>query len=92
MKGENRGALRVRFEHAATGLIAHDRPVQALEIAGADKVFHAAKAKIAGDTLLVSSPAVKEPVAVRYAWSNAPIANLYSGSGLPAVPFRSDSW
>jgi len=85
-------ALRVRFEHAATGLIAHDRPVQALEIAGADKVFHAATAKIAGDTLLVSSPAVKEPVAVRYAWSNAPAANLYNGSGLPAAPFRSDDW
>jgi len=85
-------ALRVRFAHAGTGLVAHDKPVQALEIAGADKVFHPATAKIVRDTLLVSSPAVKEPVAVRYAWSNAPLANLYNGAGLPAAPFRSDAW
>lgn len=85
-------ALRVRFQHAATGLVAHNRPVQSLEIAGADKVFHPATGKIDRGTLLVSSPAVKEPVAVRYAWSNAPAANLFNGSGLPAAPFRSDSW
>jgi sialate O-acetylesterase len=35
---------------------------------------------------------VKEPVAVRYAWSNAPVANLFNGAGLPAAPFRSDDW
>jgi sialate O-acetylesterase len=85
-------ALRVRFNHAGSGLVAHQRPVQSLEIAGADKVFYAATAKIERDTLLVLSPSVKDPVAVRYAWSNAPIANLYSGSGLPAAPFRSDDW
>ena len=78
--------------HAGSGLVAHQRPTQSLEIAGADKVFYAATAKIERDTLLVSSPSVKDPVAVRYAWSNAPIANLYSGSGLPAAPFRSDDW
>ncbi len=85
-------ALRVRFTHAGDGLVSHDRPVQALELAGADKVFYPATAKIQRDTLLVSSPKVKTPVAVRYAWSNAPVANLYNGSGLPAVPFRSDRW
>lgn len=84
--------LRVTFTHAGDGLVAHDRPAQALEIAGADRVFHPATAKIVRDTLLVSAPEVKEPVAVRYAWTNAPLANLYNGSGLPAVPFRSDSW
>lgn len=84
-------ALRVRFTHAS-GLIAHDKPVQALELAGADHVFHPATAKIERDTLLVASPAVTEPVAVRYAWKNAPEANLYNGAGLPAVPFRSDAW
>ncbi len=87
-----KAALRVRFAHVATGLVAHDRTVQSLELAGADKVFHPATAKIERGTLLVSSPAVKEPVAVRYAWSNAPVANLYNGSGLPAVPFLSDNW
>lgn len=85
-------ALRVRFTHAGTGLIARDRPAQALEVAGADKVFRPATARLQGDTLLVSAKDVKEPVAVRYAWSNAPAANLYNGAGLPVVPFRSDDW
>jgi sialate O-acetylesterase len=85
-------ALRVRFTHTDGGLIAHDKPVQSLELAGADRVFHAATAVIDRDTLLVSAPEVKEPVAVRYAWRNAPEANLYNGAGLPAVPFRSDAW
>ena len=85
-------ALRVHFSHAATGLIAYDKPVQSLEIAGADRKFYPATAGIEHGTLLVSAPAVKEPVAVRYAWSNAPVANLYNGAGLPAPPFRSDPW
>jgi sialate O-acetylesterase len=85
-------ALRVHFTHAVTGLVAHNQPVQALELAGSDKVFHAATAKIEGETLLVSAPDVADPVAVRYAWTNAPVANLYNGSGLPAAPFRSDDW
>ncbi len=85
-------ALRVRFTHAGSGLIADRKPLQSLEIAGADRRFYAATASIAGETLLVSAPEVKEPVAVRYAWSNSPDANLYNGSGLPASPFRSDSW
>ena len=89
--GREGAALRVRFTHAS-GLNSHDKPTQSLEIAGADKIFHAATAKIERETLLVSSPAVKEPVAVRYAWRNAPVANLFNGAGLPAVPFRSDSW
>lgn len=85
-------ALRVRFTHAGTGIVAHNKPPQALELAGPDKIFHAASARVDRDSLLVSSPAVKEPVAVRYAWSNAPVANLYSGAGLPVAPFRSDDW
>lgn len=85
-------AMRVRFAHGVAGLVAHNRPVQSLEIAGADRTFYPATARIEGDTLLVSAPEVAEPVAVRYAWTNAPIANLYDGTGLPAAPFRSDSW
>ena len=84
-------ALRVRFTHA-DGLVAHDKPVQSLEIAGADRVFQAAEGRIEGGTLLVFSPRVREPVAVRYAFTNAPEANLYNGAGLPAVPFRTDEW
>jgi sialate O-acetylesterase len=84
-------AMRVRFTHA-DGLVAHEKPVQSLELAGADRVFYAAEARLERDTLLVFSPRVREPVAVRYAFSNAPEANLYNGAGLPAVPFRSDEW
>jgi sialate O-acetylesterase len=84
-------ALRVRFTHA-DGLVAHDKPVQSLELAGADRIFYPAEAKIERDTLLVFSPKVREPVAVRYAFSNAPEANLFNGAGLPAIPFRSDDW
>jgi len=85
-------AMRVHFTHADNGLIAHENPVQSLELAGADKVFHPAQGRIEGETLLVSSPDVKDPVAVRYAWSNDPEANLFNGAGLPAAPFRSDMW
>ena len=80
------------FENAGGGLVAHDTPPRSLELAGADKVFHPATGRIERGTLVVRSPAVKDPVAVRYAWQNAPEANLFSGSGLPAVPFRSDNW
>jgi sialate O-acetylesterase len=84
--------MRVRFTHATGGLLAREKPVQSLELAGPDRVFHAADGKIDRDTLVVSAPKVREPVAIRYAWSNAPEANLYNGAGLPAVPFRSDGW
>ncbi|MBI5382306.1 MAG: sialate O-acetylesterase [Opitutae bacterium] len=85
-------AMRVRFTHAESNLIAHDKPVQSLEIAGADRKFYPAQGRIVGSTLLVSSPAVPAPVAVRYAWKSAPEANLFNGAGLPASPFRSDNW
>ncbi|MEO6568029.1 MAG: sialate O-acetylesterase [Opitutaceae bacterium] len=85
-------AMRVRLAHANNGLVAHEIPVQSMELAGPDKVFRAASAKIERETLLVRSPEVKTPVAVRYAWRNDPGANLYNGAGLPAAPFRSDDW
>lgn len=84
--------LRVRFRYAEGGLTAADKPLDAFELAGADRKFHPASAVIAGDTVLVQSPAVPDPVAVRYAWADNPSANLYNGAGLPAAPFRSDNW
>lgn len=63
------------------------------EIAGSDQKFHPARAEISGQTVVVSSPAVPNPVAVRYAWSDDPHdANLFSAEGLPAAPFRTDDW
>ncbi len=85
-------ALRVYFDHAGGGLVARDQPLASFQIAGADRHFYPAAARVERDTVLVSAPEVKEPVAVRYAWTNAPTANLYDGAGLPAAPFRSDDW
>ena len=85
-------AMRVQFRNAGDGLTASGRPLQSFEVAGADRVFHSGVAAIQGDTVVVRSPAVKLPVAVRYAWRNAPDANLHNGAGLPAAPFRSDDW
>ena len=85
-------SVRVRFSPAGGGLTASGKPLQAFEVAGADRVFHPAVAVIQGDSVVVRSIAVGEPVAVRYAWRDAPEANLYSGAGLPAEPFRSDAW
>ena len=62
-------------------------------LAGADKQWHWAEAVIEGDLVVVSSPAVPTPVAVRYAFSMNPDgANLYNRAGLPASPFRTDDW
>ncbi|MCW3092488.1 MAG: Sialate O-acetylesterase [Ferruginibacter sp.] len=62
------------------------------EIAGADKVFHPADAVIANETVVVSSPLIKKPVAVRYAFTNYPVTNFENKAGIPAVPFRTDDW
>ncbi len=61
-------------------------------ISGADQKWKAAQARIDGDTVLVSSPDIAEPVAVRYSWASNPDGNLYNGPGLPASPFRTDDF
>jgi sialate O-acetylesterase len=62
-------------------------------IAGADRAFVPAVAKIMDDGRIeVSSPAVAEPVAVRYAWADNPVCNMYSAAGLPLTPFRTDDF
>lgn len=79
------------FEHAE-GLKARDGQMEGFELAGDDQIFHAATAKIEGEKIIVTSPEVKAPIAVRYAWKDDPKANLVNGAGLPASPFRSDAW
>jgi sialate O-acetylesterase len=67
--------------------------LQGFAVAGADRKWHWAQATIDGETVVVHSPEVTDPVAVRYAFSANPTgANLYNDSGLPASPFRSDDW
>jgi len=66
--------------------------LKGFSIAGADHKFVWATATIQGDSIIVSSPEVQDPQAVRYAWANNPEANLYNKEGLPASPFRTDDW
>jgi sialate O-acetylesterase len=61
-------------------------------IAGEDRNFYVAKARIKGNQVIVSSPKVPKPKAVRYAWANYPNVNLVNSDKLPAVPFRTDDW
>jgi sialate O-acetylesterase len=86
------GNLRIRFDHSEGGLQIKGSSARSFAIAGEDRKFVWAEAVIDGDTIVVSSPAVPRPVAVRYAWDSNPEACLYNGAGLPAVPFRSDDW
>ncbi|MFH1497696.1 MAG: sialate O-acetylesterase [Verrucomicrobiota bacterium] len=85
-------AFKVTFTHADGGLIAPLNDLAGFELAGEDKVFKPAAAKIEGNAVIVTSAEVPEPVAVRYAWRDAPVAGLFNKHGLPAVPFRSDDW
>lgn len=82
----------VTFTHANGGLSAKGGDLKGFTIAGEDKQWKPASARIDGDKVIVSSPEVKVPAAVRYAWENFPDCNLYNGAGLPASPFRTDSW
>jgi sialate O-acetylesterase len=83
-------ALRLTFTHADGGLVTKDDKLEEFALCGEDRVWHWAHAKIAGDSLIVSTAEVFNPVAVRYAWQSNPKATLFNGAGLPAVPFDSD--
>jgi sialate O-acetylesterase len=86
------GALKLRFDHTDGGLVAKGGKLGEFSIAGKDRKWQWADARIEGDSIVVSSPAVPEPEAARYAWQSYPAATLYNGAGLPAVPFRTDAW
>ncbi len=89
VKGEK---LTVNIDVAPGGLVLKGSAVQELIIAGEDKVFYPAEAKIDGSKLIVWSKQVKAPVAVRYQFDNAGIGNIFSKEGLPLAPFRTDNW
>ena len=75
------------------GLVAKGgEELKGFAIAGEDKKFVWAEAKIDGDKVIVSSDEIAEPVAVRYAWADNPVCNLYNEEDLPASPFRTDDW
>jgi sialate O-acetylesterase len=85
-------AIHIAFDHGE-GLAARDgEPLRDFTIAGEDRTFVPAQARIEGNAIVVSSPDVKEPVAVRFAWYDTAEPNLVNASGLPASPFRTDDW
>lgn len=89
-KGET---VRLKFSQAEGGLVTREGgAVAGFAIAGQDRKFVWAEARIEGEQVVVSSPAVKEPVAVRYAWANHPVISLFNRQGLPVAPFRTDDW
>lgn len=80
----------VKFSNLEKGLVCKEKQIKGVQIAGADGRFVEAKARIKGMDLIVSSPEVKVPVAVRYCFDDATIGNLFNGDGLPVAPFRTD--
>jgi sialate O-acetylesterase len=88
------GQVEIRFDHADGGLLSRAAEgVVGFAVAGADRQFVWAKARIEGNRVVVWSDQVPEPVAVRYGWSDSPpVPSLYNGAGLPAAPFRTDTW
>jgi sialate O-acetylesterase len=85
--------IRVRFTHVGSGLEApNGETLHGFAVAGEDRKFHWAEARIDGAAVVVSSRDVPSPIAVRYAWADSPVCNLFSKDGLPASPFRTDDW
>jgi sialate O-acetylesterase len=88
-----KGKIRITFDHVPGGLVTgNNQPPQGFAIAGEDKKFVWAKAKLDGNSVLVWNEQVAKPVALRYAWADMPLCNLYNKEGLPAVPFRTHPW
>ncbi|MEE9432592.1 MAG: sialate O-acetylesterase [Melioribacteraceae bacterium] len=85
--------IRLQFANTDEGLkIKGSEHLKGFAIAGNNKKFVWAKAKIEGDEVVVWNSQIKNPMAVRYAWASNPICNLYNGADLPASPFRTDDW
>lgn len=80
------------FDHIGGGLQAKYQTLNGFTVCGEDKEFHPARAKIEGDTVVVTCDKVPNPVAVRFGWKNYPVTNLYNKDGLPATPFRTDDF
>ena len=88
----DRGEAILQFDHTGGGLTSIDgQPLTWFSIAGPDKKFVPADARINGNKVIVSSPQVPNPTVVRFAWSEAATPNLFNREGLPAVPFRTDN-
>lgn len=85
-------SIRVHIRRAEPELIAKGGAPQGFEVAGEDKLFYPAEAKIDGDAIVVFNKKVQKPVAVRYAWADNPKGNIFNPDDVPLIPFRSDEW
>jgi len=85
-------SIKIHFTHTDGGLVVKGAKLEEFSVAGPDHTWHWADAHIEGDTIVVSSAEVLHPQEARYAWQSNPAATLYNGAGLPAVPFRTDTW
>jgi sialate O-acetylesterase len=85
------GALKLHFENTDGGLVVKGGTLGEFSVAGEDGKWFWASAKIEGNAVIVSAPEVPQPKAARYAWQANPLATLFNGAGLPAVPFRTDT-
>jgi sialate O-acetylesterase len=87
------GKATLKFDFVYDGLKSRGALPVGFAIAGEDKIFHWATAEIINkDTIIVHSPQVAKPVAVRYGWADNPVVTLYNSAGLPMNPFRTDEW
>ncbi|MEP6677282.1 MAG: sialate O-acetylesterase [Ferruginibacter sp.] len=84
--------VTVKFSNIPNGITSFAKPLNNFEVAGADKVFHPAKALISKSSVILSSPDVATPVAVRYAFKDFVVGDLFSTEGFPVSSFRTDSW
>lgn len=82
----------IHFDYTDGGLTKKGKELKEFYIAGADKIFHPAKAKIKDKMVVVFNSKVKNPVAVRFAFSDTALPNLFNKAGLPASAFRTDDW
>lgn len=88
----SKGKAVITFDNTQNGLVAKGGVIKELYIAGADHQFYPAQAVLKGNSLIVWNKKVTQPVAVRYAFSNTAIGNLFSKEGMPVTPFRTDDW
>lgn len=84
--------VTVSFNQVPLGLTTHGKPLTQFEVAAADQVFYPATAVVHNDVVRVYSDKVKQPVAVRYAFTDWCVGELYSVEGLPVSSFRTDQW
>lgn len=84
--------IAISFDHAENGLVSRGEKLKGFAIAGEDRKWHWADARIEGRQIIVSSPEVAKPVAVRYAWASNPEFSVFAADRLPASPFRTDDF